>query len=146
MFEYINENSLYSKQGQERFKEVVQFPSGMNPKDGGPGRMGAVMVKVSWRILDRDKDKDLTGRFHTADALVYFPGPPATKAGIATALGLVGFHVGHKTNFAPQFAPSCLPINFGAQSTMCVRAKTQAQRRRQIEKIDFLGSRIQVLA
>ena len=39
-----------------------------------------------------------------------------------------------------------VPIKFGAQPTMCVRAKTQAQRRRQIEKIDLLGSWIQVLA
>ncbi len=64
------------------------------------------MLKVSWRILDRDKDKSMISQFHTADALIYFPGPPATKTGpacVAKTLGLVGFHVGHKTDGAPQW-------------------------------------------
>ena len=68
--------------------------------------MGAIMVKVSWRILDPDENKDLIDQFHTADALVYFAGPPVTKAPracVAKKLGLVGFHVGHKTRFAPQW-------------------------------------------
>ena len=64
------------------------------------------MLKVSYRILDPQKDKNLLSQFHTSDALIYFPGPPATKTGPACVekkLGLVGFHVGHKTNFAPQW-------------------------------------------
>jgi len=46
------------------------------------------------------------GTFHTTDALIFFPGPPHTKAGpvcVEKKLGLIGFHVGHKTNFAPQW-------------------------------------------
>ena len=45
------------------------------------GRMGAVMLKTSWRVLDPVNDKDLLARFHTADTLIYFPGPPDTAAG-----------------------------------------------------------------
>jgi hypothetical protein len=108
MFDFIDQNGLYSKQGQERFDQDIVFPAGVNPNaaNNTPGRMGAVMVKVSWRILDPDKDKALAGKFHTADALIYFPGPPATKTGpacVEKTLGLIGFHVGHKTVFAPQW-------------------------------------------
>jgi hypothetical protein len=109
MFDFIDVNGLYSKQGQQAFKDPIRFPPGNNPgpdTSPEPGRMGAIMLKVSYRILDPEKNKDLISRFHTADALVYFPGPPATKTGPACVekkLGLVGFHVGHKTRFAPQW-------------------------------------------
>ena len=108
MFDYIADNNLYSKQGQQASTiNPIAFPEGINQdtsKNPGPGKMGAVMVKVSWRILDPAKD-DLT-KFHTADALVFFPGPPHTQAGPACnerKLGLIGFHVGHKTASAPQW-------------------------------------------
>ena len=68
--------------------------------------MGAVMLKVSWHILDPDKDRAVIRQFHTAEALIYFPGPPATKTGptcVAKTLGLIGFHIWHKTKFAPQW-------------------------------------------
>jgi hypothetical protein len=111
MFLYIKSNVLYSKHGQQKFDGVVDFPAGINPgedKDGNaiPGRMGAIMLKVSYRILDPVKNKDIISQFHTTDALIYFPGPPATKEGPACVerkLGLIGFHVGHKTKFAPQW-------------------------------------------
>ena len=109
MFDFILKNGLYNKLGQEKFNGKIEFPSGNNPGDdpnAEPGRMGAIMVKVSWRILDPDKDKGLLHQFHTADALIYFPGPPATKTGplcVEKKLGLIGFHVAHKTKFAPQW-------------------------------------------
>lgn len=111
MFDFIVDKGLYSKQGQQKFGDTVIFPIGNSPgknKDGSdiPGRMGAIMLKVSYRILDPVKDQKLLSQFHTSDALIYFPGPPATKTGPACVekkLGLVGFHVGHKTNFAPQW-------------------------------------------
>ena len=106
MFDFINNKGLYSKQGQERFDGDILFPEGVNQSADAPGRMGAVMLKVSWHILDPSKDKALMTQFHTADALIYFPGPPATKTGptcVAKTLGLIGFHVGHKTKFAPQW-------------------------------------------
>jgi hypothetical protein len=115
MFDFILKHDLYSKAGQEKVDETdktkfpqgrLEFPLGSNPSDTAPGRMGAIMLKVSYRILDPQKDKNLLSQFHTSDALIYFPGPPATKTGPACVekkLGLVGFHVGHKTNFAPQW-------------------------------------------
>lgn len=115
MFDFILKHDLYSKAGQQKVDETdkakfpqgrVEFPIGSDPSGAAPGRMGAIMLKVSYRILDPQKDQNLLGQFHTSDALVYFPGPPATKTGPACVekkLGLVGFHVGHKTNFAPQW-------------------------------------------
>jgi hypothetical protein len=64
------------------------------------------MLKVSYRILDPVVNKDIISQFHTSDALIYFPGPPATKAArtcVEKKIGLIGFHVGHKTRFAPQW-------------------------------------------
>lgn len=109
MYEFIAQKGLYSKQGQEVFEDPIAFPPGNNPVTGDKpesGRMGAIMLKVSYRILDPEKNKDLIGKFHTSDALIYFPGPPATKVGPACVekkLGLIGFHVGHKTRNAPQW-------------------------------------------
>lgn len=115
MFDFILKHDLYSKAGQQKVAENdktkfpqgrLEFPIGSDPSGAAPGRMGAIMLKVSYRILDPQKDQNLLGQFHTSDALIYFPGPPATKTGPACVekkLGLVGFHVGHKTNFAPQW-------------------------------------------
>ena len=49
MFDFIDQKGLYSKQGQERFDSDVVFPLGNNPNasNSTPGRMGAVMLKVS---------------------------------------------------------------------------------------------------
>lgn len=109
MFDYVLTRGLYSRVGQRRFKEPIEFPSGEAPQkpDGlHDGRMGAVMLKVSWRILDPVKDRAVMNKFHTIDALVYLPGGDSTKAGpacVRKTLGLVGFHVGHKTAVAPQW-------------------------------------------
>jgi hypothetical protein len=111
MFDYIVEHGLFGKVGQQQFDGAVEFPIGKNPAtdaDGHlvPGQMGAIMLKVSYRMLDPKEDEALISRFHTADALIFFPGPPTTKTGpacIEKKLGLIGFHVGHKTTFAPQW-------------------------------------------
>lgn len=126
MFDFVVNNGLYSKQGQERFDSDVKFPIGVNPENGKPGRMGAVMLKASWHILDPDKDKTVFRQFHTADALIYFPGPPATKTGpacVAKTLGLIGFHIGHKTKFAPQWVWSSFEHVKNAPSEKQVAAR-----------------------
>jgi hypothetical protein len=112
MFDFIEVNRLFSRRGQEEFDKEIEFPSGKNPEKNAagqitaPGQMGAIMLKVSYRILDPVANSDLINQFHTSDALIYFPGPPLTKTGptcVEKKLGLIGFHVGHKTRFAPQW-------------------------------------------
>jgi hypothetical protein len=99
MFQYMLDNKLYSKKAQQENATLrVDFPSGINPDKGKTegGDPGAIMIKVSWRVIDSEKDKQ---KFHTADALILMPRhddksePPCLRK----TLGLVGFHVGHKT-------------------------------------------------
>jgi hypothetical protein len=101
MFDYVLNNNLYSKAGQASKANAtlrVDFPAGTN--DATPkfpnGDAGAVMIKVSWKVLDSPNDGQ---NFHTADALVLMPRHDDTSKPpcLRKTLGLVGFHVGHKT-------------------------------------------------
>jgi hypothetical protein len=101
MFGYIVSQKLYSREGQAQFAEVVDFPSGTNGNaDTAKGALsgpllGAMMVKASWKELpDQDDPTD----FHTIGAFVYVPALAGKKATCDwKRLGLVGFHVAHKT-------------------------------------------------
>lgn len=97
MFDYILQNTLYSKAGQKVFSGAVKFPCGVL---NGPE--GAIMVKAAWKVIN-PADK---GRFHTQTVLVYSPASqnPKYPASCSTKMmGLVGLHVGHKTNSAAQW-------------------------------------------
>jgi hypothetical protein len=86
MFDFIVGNKLYSVEGQQQFAPDIDFPS------GDANGAGAVMVKASWRILTA---KDDASTYHTAEGLLYLPG--AKNECKEVQLGLIGFHVGHKT-------------------------------------------------
>jgi len=97
MFDYILSNSLYSKAGQKVFSGAVKFPCGVLG-----GAEGAIMVKSSWMVIN-PADKD---RFHTNQVLVYTPASQNPKYPASCSkqtVGLVGFHIGHKTNLGPQW-------------------------------------------
>lgn len=97
MFDYILQNTLYSKAGQKVFSGAVKFPCGVL---GGPE--GAIMVKAAWRVIN-PADKN---RFHTQTVLVYSPASqnPKYPASCSTkVMGLVGLHIGHKTNSGAQW-------------------------------------------
>ena len=97
MFDYILQNTLYSKAGQKVFSGGVKFPCGVL---NGPE--GAIMVKSAWKVIDPADKK----RFHTQTVLVYSPASdnPKYPASCSTKLmGLVGLHIGHKTNSASQW-------------------------------------------
>jgi len=99
MFDYIVDNGLYSRQGQRNFNGPVDFPAGSK---AGEGALGAVMVKASWKVLKGDEGAD----FHTIQALVYTPTSDAFKKPATCELhklGLIGFHVGHKTESRNQW-------------------------------------------
>lgn len=97
MFDYILQNTLYSKAGQKVFAGAVKFPCGVL---NGPE--GAIMVKAAWKVID-PADKS---RFHAQTVLVYSPASqnPKYPASCSTkTMGLVGLHVGHKTTSAAQW-------------------------------------------
>ncbi len=96
MYNYIVNNTLYNTQGQAAFGDV-NFPSGSDTAG-----VGAIMAKASWRVID-ESEKD---RFHTAEALIYTPAsadPPIKESCTKELVGLVGLHIGHKTDTEPQW-------------------------------------------
>jgi hypothetical protein len=102
MFDYILNNSLYSKAGQKVFTPPVKFTCGTLGSDGKPGVEGAIMVKSSWKVIDPSEKP----RFHSEDALVCTaasqnPKYPATCS--VKTMGLVGLHIAHKTQAASQW-------------------------------------------
>jgi hypothetical protein len=103
MFQFIFDNKLYSRKGQENFADVVDFPRGANGNVRLPIGIGAIMVKTSWKVLDSNDDPK---KFHTINGLIYTPekkNPPVAATCVPKQLGMIGFHVGHKTEFAPQW-------------------------------------------
>lgn len=102
MFDYILANSLYSKAGQKAFTPPVNFTSGSIDGNGNTLVEGAIMVKTAWKVI-APADK---ARFHSDDVLVYTPAsanPKYPAQCMKKTVGLVGMHIGHKTQSAPQW-------------------------------------------
>lgn len=117
MFDYMSAHNLFTKAGQRspnNFELAVDFPPGHNPVDAKPdatppqkavvGDIGAVMLKVSWKILSPDEIN--AKNFHMVNALVSMPKVEGSKADppcLPETLGLIGFHLVHKTATRPQW-------------------------------------------
>src|SRR5258708_1655654 len=107
MFDYIvdDEHPLYSQAHQASDQNSslrIDFPAGHHDKSGA-GDPGSIMIKVSWKILTPEDDKS---KFHHIQALVAMPGSADDKPEapcLEKTLGLVGFHVVHKTVGRPQW-------------------------------------------
>jgi hypothetical protein len=102
MFDYILANSLYSKAGQKVFTPPVNFTSGSIDNSGKTLVEGAIMVKTAWKVI-APADR---ARFHSEDVLVYTPAsknPKYPARCTMQTVGLVGMHIGHKTQSAPQW-------------------------------------------
>jgi hypothetical protein len=106
MYNFIKDNHLYSKQGQRQFQKEVIFASGVNSIQDPvtkeitkPGQVGSIMLKVSWRILDKNKDAAVFGKYHRVRALVYHAaeGKSPAHCDKPVDLGLIGMHIVHKT-------------------------------------------------
>lgn len=70
MFEFIRQNKLYSKAGQQAFTQDIVVPEGMVKDGTTDGTIGAIMVKAAWTVLG---DGDSPRKFHTTTALIYAP-------------------------------------------------------------------------
>jgi hypothetical protein len=117
MFDYMSAHNLFTRAGQqsaENFELAVDFPPGQNPAAAKPdatppqpavvGDIGAVMLKVSWKILAPDEIS--AKNFHMVNALVSMPKMEGSKADppcLPKTLGLIGFHLVHKTVSRPQW-------------------------------------------
>lgn len=99
MFNYIDTNTLYSFDGQQVFDKDARFPKGSDSLK----TWGAIMVKGAWKVLGKNDDSN---RFHTVNAVIYTPasGNPVIEESCFTAkVGLVGLHIGTKTDISPQW-------------------------------------------
>jgi hypothetical protein len=117
MFQYIVDHELYSKAGQARRAEEdrpdqktvpyhVVFPcskqKGNKPED--KPETGSIMIKAAWKALSLQEIR--AGKFHTADCLVYTRENEEFNIKEDcqfVTLGLVGFHIVHKTATRPQW-------------------------------------------
>lgn len=98
MFDYIVSNQLYSKAGQEKFHADADFPA-----DKNDSAKQAIMIKTAWVEMGGKYDPS---KFFTAQALVY--DNPSEEPGVKPScvlkqVGLVGFHIAHKTAGDPQW-------------------------------------------
>ena len=103
MFDYIVDNTLYNQEGQAAFGKDADFPFSQPDSIKSKDKEGAIMVKAAWIVMDGKYD---ASKFHTAYALVY--DNPHEQAGVKPAcklqkVGLVGFHIAHKTKGDPQW-------------------------------------------
>lgn len=99
MFEYIDDNTLYSFDGQQAFNKPAVFPEGNNKTK----EWGAIMVKGAWKVMGANDDPK---RFHTVEAIVYTPAqddPKIAESCFKATVGLVGLHIGTKTKTSPQW-------------------------------------------
>ncbi|MFP5236439.1 MAG: hypothetical protein ACLGSD_11100 [Acidobacteriota bacterium] len=101
MFDYILNNSLYSKAGQKVFTPPVNFTCGSLASGTKPEVEGAIMVKSSWKVI-KPSEKS---RFHSEEAVVCSPPEKEGEKPICQIklMGLVGLHIAHKTQDASQW-------------------------------------------
>ena len=99
-YDYILNNKLYNKSGQAAFKNLVDFPTGVNTSD----TVGGIVLKAAWKVLEEGVDN--FDRYHKVKALIYTPAsttPAVRETCFVKTMGLVGFHIAHKTQSAPQW-------------------------------------------
>jgi len=103
MYDFIIDSDLHTRAGQRRFQDKkIEFPMGDNGNEEKkiPPRIGALMIKASWKILKKGEE----GKFHAVNGLIYTPGKAGSRGTcVHRTLGLIGFHVAHKTTFNPQW-------------------------------------------
>ncbi len=97
-FDYIVDNGLYNLDGQIAFSathSLADFPSGVH----GTNKVGAVEIKLAWKILDEAKG-DVPGRFFHTTAYVL---DDSQNNWVRKQVGLIGLHISQKTTSAPQW-------------------------------------------
>ena len=124
MFEYIADDKrrLYSVEGQRKFREDIDFPSGS--EKAGAESVGSVMVKASWKILVPADDQS---KYHVVDGLLYRPAGHDQCRPVK--LGLIGFHVGHKTSTRQQWIWTTFEHHENVPTQQAVKAGSAAKTR-----------------
>jgi hypothetical protein len=97
---YVCQNGLYNINGQVAFSgagKTVSMPSGTPDKDWS----GSFELKLAWKIMTPGKDD--ASRFYTMPAVIMDQGPDGKPVERKVTVGLVGMHIGHKSQTSPQW-------------------------------------------
>jgi len=97
---YLCNNKLYNINGQVAFTTAggkVDMPTGDPQHDWS----GSFELKLAWKILEPGKDD--ASRFFTQPAVVIDQGPDGNPVQRNVNVGLVGMHIGHKSETSPQW-------------------------------------------
>jgi hypothetical protein len=97
---YICEHKLYNINGQVAFTKAgskVDMPLGHPQQDWS----GSFELKFAWKVLEPGKDDP--SRFFTEDAMIMDQGPDGKPLQRHVKVGLVGMHIGHKSETSPQW-------------------------------------------
>ncbi|MGL4598213.1 MAG: hypothetical protein ACRCYO_11815 [Bacteroidia bacterium] len=92
-YNYIMKNTLWNSAGQQAFVKdsTINFPVGSTQN----GTLGAMEFKAAWKVLGKGDDPS---KFYTIKAIVYNDDTLQPSPGDnPVTLGLVGLHIGHKT-------------------------------------------------
>ena len=96
---YICDKKLYNINGQVAFNAgggKVDMPTGNYGQDWS----GSFELKLAWKVLS---GKDDPTRFYHMDAYIIDQGPDGKQVEKKVTVGLVGFHIGHKSQSSPQW-------------------------------------------
>jgi hypothetical protein len=97
---YLCENKLYNINGQVAFSGgggKVNMPSG-HPQQNWSG---SFELKLAWKLMEPGKDDQ--SRFFVQDARIMDLGPDGKPLERTVKVGLVGMHIGHKSETSPQW-------------------------------------------
>jgi hypothetical protein len=97
---YICDNKLYNINGQVAFSQAggkVDMPFGTPNQDWS----GSFELKFAWKVLKPGKDDP--SRFFTSPAVIFDQGPDGKPVERNVTVGLVGLHIGHKSQTSPQW-------------------------------------------
>ena len=97
---YLCENKLYNINGQVAFTGAggkVDMPTGRPDQPWS----GSFELKFAWKILLPGKDD--FSRFFVQDAVVMDQGPDGKPVQRKAKVGMVGMHIGHKSETSPQW-------------------------------------------
>jgi len=104
MYDYVKARRLNTAAGQEAITQSLEWPSGRYADQPELDDAGAIMIKASWKILTA---KDNKADFHHIKSYVYtkknYPIPGVEESCALETLGLIGLHIVHRSNSAPQW-------------------------------------------
>jgi hypothetical protein len=108
---YLCDNKLYNINGQVDFfqaQKTVAMPTGQPNQDGS----GSYELKLAWRVMQKQCSPDPTkpnppcddlNRYFVQDAYIMDQGPDGKPVQRKVKVGLVGMHIGHKSETSPQW-------------------------------------------